>query len=58
MILTIKGADFSLANIGTLNTVTIRKIIGRGLTHNIPNFISNGVAANWTLTLSEDYELN
>jgi hypothetical protein len=58
MILTIKGADFSLANIGTLNTVTIRKIIGRGLTHNIPNFISKGVAANWTLTLSEDYELN
>ena len=58
MIITIKGADFSLANIGTLNTVTIRKIIGRGLTHNIPNFISKGVAANWTLTLSEDYELN
>lgn len=56
MILTIKGADFSAANIGTLNTVSIRKVIGRGITHSIPNFVEKGSSANWTLTLGENYE--
>ena len=56
MILTIKGADFSAANIGTLNTVSIRKVIGRGLTHSIPNFVEKGSSVNWTLTLGENYE--
>ena len=57
MIITIKGADFSSANIGTLSTVTIRKTIGRGISHNIPNFIEKGSSVEWTLTLSENYEL-
>ena len=56
MILTIKGADFSAANIGTLNTVSIRKSIGSGVTHSIPSFIEKGVSVTWTLTLLEDYE--
>lgn len=56
MILTIKGADFSAANIGTLNTVSIRKSIGSGVTHSIPNFIEKGASVTWTLTLLEDYE--
>lgn len=56
MILTIKGADFSAANIGTLNTVSIRKVIGRGVVHSIPNFVEKGSSVNWTLTLGENYE--
>ena len=56
MILTIKGADFSAANIGTLNTVSIRKVIGRGVVHSIPNFVEKGSSVNWTITLNEDYE--
>lgn len=56
MILTIKGADFSAANIGTLNTVSIKKVIGRGVTHSIPNFVEKGSSVNWTLTLGENYE--
>lgn len=56
MILTIKGADFSSANIGTLNTVSIRKNIGSGITHNIPSFIEKGASVTWTLTLLENYE--
>lgn len=58
MILTIKGADFSAANIGTLNTVSIRKSIGSGVTHSIPSFIEKGASVTWTLTLLEDYEFN
>ena len=56
LILTIKGADFSAANIGTLNTVSIRKVIGRGVVHSIPNFVEKGSSVNWTITLNEDYE--
>ena len=56
MIITIKGADFSAANIGTLNTVSIRKIIGRGVVHSIPNFVEKGSSVNWTLALGENYE--
>jgi hypothetical protein len=56
MILTIKGANFSTAGIGTLNTVSIKKTLGRGITHNIPNFINKDASANWTLTLGENYE--
>lgn len=55
MILTIKGADFSSANIGTLSTYVVSKSIGRGATYEIPGFISKNSSANWTITLEEGY---
>ena len=55
MILTIKGADFSLANIGTLSTYIISKSIGSGATFDIPNFVDKNSSVNWTITLDEGY---
>lgn len=55
MILTIKGADFSAANIGTLSTYIISKSIGSGATHDIPNFVEKNSSVNWTITLDEGY---
>ena len=56
MILTIKGADFSLANIGTLDTFSIRKSIGKGTLHSIPNFVTKNSSVEWTITLEESYD--
>ena len=55
MILTIKGADFSSANIGTLSTYIISKSIGNGATYEIPNFVDKNSGVNWTITLNEGY---
>jgi hypothetical protein len=55
MILTIKGADFSSANIGTLSTYIISKSIGSGATFEIPNFVDKNSSVNWTITLDEGY---
>ena len=55
MILTIKGADFSSANIGTLSTYIISKSIGNGATFEIPNFVDKNSSVNWTITLNEGY---
>ena len=55
MILTIKGADFSSANIGTLSTYIISKSIGNGATYEIPNFVDKNSSVNWTITLEEGY---
>ena len=55
MILTIKGADFSLANIGTLDTFSVRKTIGNGVVHSIPNFVTKNSSVEWTITLAESY---
>lgn len=55
MIITIKGADFSLANIGTLSTYIISKSIGSGATFEIPNFVDKNSSVNWTITLDEGY---
>lgn len=56
MILTIKGADFSLANIGTLDTFSIRKTIGKGTLHSIPNFVTKNSSVEWTINLEESYD--
>ena len=56
MILTIKGADFSLANIGTLDTFSIRKTIGKGTVHSIPNFVTKNSSVEWTITLEDSYD--
>ena len=55
MILTIKGADFSAANIGTLSTYIISKSIGSGATFDIPNFVDKNSSVNWVITLDEGY---
>ena len=55
MILTIKGADFSSANIGTLSTYIISKSIGSGATFDIPNFVDKNSSATWIITLNEGY---
>jgi hypothetical protein len=55
MIITIKGADFSLANIGTLSTYIISKSIGNGATFDIPNFVDKNSSVNWVITLDEGY---
>lgn len=55
MIITIKGADFSSANIGTLSTYIISKSIGSGASFDIPNFVDKNSSVNWTITLNEGY---
>lgn len=55
MIITIKGADFSSANIGTLSTYIISKSIGSGASFDIPNFVDKNSSVNWTITLEEGY---
>lgn len=55
MIITIKGADFSLANIGTLSTYIISKSIGSGAAFDIPNFVDKNSSVNWVITLDDGY---
>ena len=55
MIITIKGADFSSANIGTLSTYIISKSIGSGASFDIPSFVDKNSSVNWTITLDEGY---
>ncbi len=55
MIITIKGADFSSANIGTLSTYVVSKSIGRGATYEIPGFVDKNSSVNWVITLDEGY---
>lgn len=55
MIITIKGADFSSANIGTLSTYVVSKTIGGGATFDIPGFVEKNTSVNWTITLDEGY---
>lgn len=56
MIITIKGADFSNSNVGTLSTYFISRNIDSGVTHNIPTSISKNASANWQIILSSGYE--
>lgn len=55
MILTIKYADFSAANIGTLSSYVVSKIIGAGATFDIPHTVSKNSSANWVITLDTGY---
>lgn len=55
MIITIKGADFSSANIGTLSTYIISKSIGSGASFDIPNYVDKNSSVNWVITLDEGY---
>ena len=55
MILTIAGADFSGANIGTNTTV---KVTYKGSVTNQTQYIERGTAFNVTITLKTDYTYN
>lgn len=55
MIVTLKGADFSGSNIGTLETYLVSKSIGIGVEYAIPSYVIAGASVNWALTLKKDY---
>lgn len=55
MILYVKGADFSSANIGTLNNFAVRKSIGMGASYNIPDSVTKNTSVTWTITLADGY---
>jgi hypothetical protein len=55
MILTIKNADFSAANIGTLSSYIVSKTIGAGAAFDIPSTVDKNSSVNWVITLDEGY---
>ena len=57
MIITLKGADFSASNIGTLSTWRITRSLGTGATYDGPVSVDKGAAFNATVTIAEGYEL-
>lgn len=57
MIITLKNADFSLSNIGTLSTWRITRSIGAGAVYAGPIHVDKNAALNATITISEGYEL-
>ena len=56
MILTIAGANFSGANIGTNTSVKVT-YKGSGISHNITGSVSEGQSVQLTLTVSDNYTL-
>ena len=57
MIITIKGADFSAKNIGTLSTWTILTTLGSGATYSGNRLVDKGGSLSATITISAGYEL-
>lgn len=57
MIITLKNADFSKSNIGTLNTYSIIRSLGMGAIFSGPVFVNKDAPLNATVTLEEGYEL-
>jgi len=57
MIITLKGADFSANNIGTLTTWNIFTSIGSGATYDGVNSVDRDAAFSATVTLTENYEV-
>lgn len=57
MIITLKNADFSLSNIGTLNTWSVIRALGSGATYNGPLYVGKGAALTATVTLAEGYSV-
>ena len=57
MIITLKGADFSASNIGTLSSWRITRSLGTGATYDGPTSVDKGAALNATVTIAEGYEL-
>lgn len=57
MIITLKGADFSKSNIGTLSTWTISRVLGAGATYSGATLVDKGAALNATVTIADGYEI-
>lgn len=58
MIITLKGANFSASNIGTLTTWNITKSLGAGATSsNNATTVTRGGSYSTTITLAADYEI-
>ena len=57
MIITLKGADFSASNIGTLSSWRITRSLGAGATYAGPTSVDKGAAFSATVTLAEGYEI-
>ena len=57
MIITLKGADFSASNIGTLSSWRITRSLGTGATYEGPTSVDKGAAFSATVAIAEGYEL-
>lgn len=57
MIITLKGADFSASNIGTLSTWRITRSLGSGATYEGVTSVDKGTSFSATVTIVEGYEL-
>lgn len=57
MIITLKGADFSASNIGTLSSWRITRSLGVGATYDGPTSVNKGASFSATVTIAEGYEL-
>lgn len=58
MIITLKGADFSSNNIGTLSTWTIFTTLGTGATYSGVRTVDKDGSLTATVTIAEGYELS
>lgn len=58
MIITLKGADFSASNIGTLSSWRISRSLGSGATYEGVTSVDKGAAFSATVTLAEGYEIS
>lgn len=57
MIITLKGADFSASNIGTLSSWRITRSLGTGATYAGVTSVDKGAAFTAAVTIAEGYEL-
>lgn len=57
MIITLKNADFSKLNIGTLSTWRITRSLGTGASYEGVTSVDKGASLNATITIAEGYEL-
>ena len=57
MIITLKNADFSKLNIGTLSTWRITRSLGTGATYDGVTSVDKGLPFSATVTIAEGYEL-
>lgn len=58
MIITLKGADFSANNIGTLSSWTVSRVLGTGATYSGATSVDKGAALSATITISDGYALS
>lgn len=57
MIITLKKANFSSSNIGTLTTWSISRVLGSGATYSGDTLVNRGAALSATVTIADGYEI-